>query len=306
MDRTYHPPAGYCPICPTAPGAFETEIPAPDFDIVVFENRFPSLFDPALEPAIAGTEISPVAPSHGRCEVVVYTPTHAGSFGDLPAEQIYKLTLVWQDRFRELGRLDFIDYVFIFENRGREVGVTLDHPHGQIYAFPYVPPVPARELEMAAQYHRETGACLQCALLAEELADGRRLIWESEHFAAYIPFAARYPYEVTLVPRVCRASLLEMGRAELWSLGAGLKAITQGYDRLFGLPLPYMMMFHQAPTSAGEWPGAHFHVEFHPLQRSKDKLKYRASVESGAGSFINDSLPEDKAAELRGVMEEAL
>ncbi|NLO74858.1 MAG: galactose-1-phosphate uridylyltransferase [candidate division WS1 bacterium] len=299
MERTYHPPPGFCPLCPTRPGEFETEIPAPDFDLVVFENRFPSLFHPPLEPAVPGTPLSPVLPSHGRCEVVVYTPVHSGSFGDLPLEQIFKLALVWQDRYQELGRLDFIDYVFIFENRGREVGVTLDHPHGQIYAFPYLPPVPARELEVARAYHEQTGGCLQCALLAEELADPRRLVLANDHFAAYVPFAARYPYETAFVARECLPSLAEMGRAELWSLAQGLKALAQGYDRLFDLPLPYMMMFHQAPTDGRTWPGAHFHVEFHPLQRSADKLKYRASVESGAGSFINDSLPEEKAAELR-------
>ena len=302
MERTYHPPADFCPLCPTQPGAFETEIPAPDYDLVVFENRFPSFFDPPLDPAIAGTALSPVAPSHGRCEVVVYTPIHRGSFCDLPPEQIFKLTLVWQDRYRALAALDFINYVFIFENRGREVGVTLDHPHGQLYAFPDVPPVPARELLVAAEHHRQHGGCLQCALLGEEIADGRRVIWEDGHFVAYLPFAARYPYEVMVVARECRPSLAEMGSAELWSLARGLKAVTQGYDRLFGQPLPYMMMFHQAPTDGGEWPGAHFHVEFHPLQRSADKLKYRASVESGAGSFINDSLPEDKAAELRAAL----
>ena len=305
MERTYHPPADFCPLCPTAPGAFETEIPEPDFDLVVFENRFPSLFDPAPEPEIAGTELSPVAPSHGRCEVVVYTPGHSGSFGELPLDRLFRLALVWQDRYRELGALEFVDYVYIFENRGREVGVTLDHPHGQIYAFPYLPPFIERELELAGEYHARTGACLTCAMLAEEVADGRRIVAENDHFVAYIPFAARYPYETMVAPREHRASLAEMGEEELWSLVAVLKAMAQGYDALFDEPLPYMMVFHQAPTDGRAWPGAHFHVEFHPLQRSAGKLKYRASVESGAGSFINDSLPEDKAPELRAAIERA-
>jgi UDPglucose--hexose-1-phosphate uridylyltransferase len=303
MERTYHPPADYCPLCPTQPGAFATEIPAPDFDLVVFENRFPSLFDPPLGPAEPGSPLSPVQHSHGRCEVVVYTPEHRGSFGELALERLYRLALVWQDRYRELGALDFIRYVFIFENRGREVGVTLDHPHGQIYAFPYVPPLPARELEVAAEHHRRTGECLTCALLAEEIADRRRVVLENEHFVAYVPFAARYPYETVVVPRQHCPSLAEMNAPELWALAGALKGVTQGYDALFGFPLPYMMIFHQRPTDGGEWPGAHCHVEFHPLQRSADKLKYRASVESGAGSFINDSLPEQKAAELREVIQ---
>ncbi len=306
MERTFLPPADFCPLCPTLPGAFETEIPEPDFDLVVFENRFPSLFDPAPEPAVPATPLAPVRPSHGRCEVVVYTPQHRGSFGELPLDRLFRLALVWQDRYRELGALDFVDYVLIFENRGREVGVTLDHPHGQIYAFPYVPPIPERELQLAAEYHARTGACLTCALLAEELADGSRLVRENDHFVTYIPFAARYPYETIVVPRACRPSLGEMDDPELCSLAEMLKSVALGYDALFDLPLPYMMIFHQAPTDGRTWPGAHFHVEFHPLQRAANKLKYRASVESGAGSFINDSLPEEKTPELRAAIQRAL
>ncbi len=303
MERTFLPPDDFCPLCPTLPGAFETEIPEPDFDIVVFENRFPSFFDPAPEPAVAGTPLAPVRPSRGRCEVVVYTPQHQGSLGELPLDRLFRLVLVWQDRYRELGALDFIDYVMIFENRGREVGVTLDHPHGQIYAFPYVPPIPERELQVAADHRARTGQCLLCDLLAEELADGRRLIHQNDHFVTYLPFAARYPYETLVVPRRCRPSLAEMEGAELWALGEALQVVTRGYDALFGFPLPYMMIFHQAPTDGRAWPEAHFHAEFHPLQRAADKLKYRAGVESGAGSFINDSLPEEKAIELRAAIE---
>lgn len=305
MERTFLPPADFCPLCPTRPGKEKTEIPEPDFDIVVFENRFPSFFDPPPQPAVEGTELSPVRPSYGRCEVVVYTPEHQGSFCDLSRERIYRLCLVWQDRYRRLGALDLIDYVFVFENRGRDVGVTLDHPHGQIYAYPYVPPVPAHELELSRQYYEKTGDCLVCAMLAEEQADGRRIILENEHFAVYVPFAACYPYETMVVPRRHRPSLAEMEDEELWSLAEVLKRLTLGYDELFGFQLPYMMMFHQQPTDGGEWPGAHFHVEFHILQRAKDKLKYRASVESGAGSFINDSLPEEKAVELRKATQRA-
>ena len=305
MERTFLPPDDFCPLCPTLPGAFETEIPEPDFDIVVFENRFPSFFDPAPVPAVEGTPLAPVQPSQGRCEVVVYTPEHRGSFGELALDRLFRLALVWQDRYRALGALEFVDYVMIFENRGREVGVTLDHPHGQIYAYPYVPPIPERELQLAGEYHERTRGCLTCAMLAEELADGRRVVLENEHFVTYVPFAARYPYETMVAPRLCRPSLAEMEEAELWSLVEALQAVALGYDALFDLALPYMMIFHQAPTDGQAWLGAHFHVEFHPLQRAANKLKYRAAVESGAGSFINDSLPEEKAPELRAAIERA-
>ena len=305
MERTFLPPPGFCPLCPTQPGGIETEISEPDFDLVVFENRFPSLFDPPLEPAAVGTPLSPVAPSRGRCEVVVYTPQHRGSFGELPLDRLFRLALVWQDRQRELGGLEYIRYVMPFENRGRDVGVTMDHPHGQIYAFPFVPPVPDRELAVAAEHHARTGRCLQCDLLAQELADGRRLVYQNEDFVASVPFAARYPYEVLVAPREHREELGELARQELWSLMAALQAVAQGYDALWGEPMPYMMLFHQRPTEGGAWPGAHLHVEFHPLGRAPGKLKYRASVESGGGTFINDSLPEQKAPELRAAIERA-
>src|SRR5438132_697023 len=172
QDRTFLPPADYCPLCPTRPGGFPTEVPDPTYDIVVFENKFPSLQANPPEPAVAATPLSPVEPAKGVCEVVVYSPRHEDALASMPLERIHHLARVWKDRYLELGAREFVRYVFIFENRGEAVGVTLHHPHGQIYAFPFIPPVIEKELAASRRYHAEKGKCLMCASLAEEIRDG--------------------------------------------------------------------------------------------------------------------------------------
>lgn len=303
MDRTLHPPRDYCPFCPTVPGGFETEIPRPDFEVAVFENRFPSLHLQPPVPAVAGTILSPVAPADGICEVVVYTPEHEGSLATLSFQRVVQLIYVWQDRYREISRREGIRYILIFENRGPAVGVTLTHPHGQIYAFPFIPPVPALELSSARAHREETGRCLFCDLLTEELADGRRIILESEGWVVFVPFAARYSFEVHLYSRRCLASLTELRDGEVKQLAKMLPEIVAGYDRLFDAPFPYLMILHQAPVrlSAGEERG-HLHFEFYSPLRDRDKLKYLAGCEQGAGTFINDAAPEEKAAQLRAAL----
>jgi UDPglucose--hexose-1-phosphate uridylyltransferase len=297
QDRTYLPSASQCPLCPTLDPAIPTEIPRPDFEIAVFENRYPALLREPPQPDVAGSALYPVAPAQGVCEVVVYTPRHEGSLADLSVEQIYKLILVWTDRYRELSALPFIRYVFVFENKGAVVGTTIHHPHGQIYAFPYVPPIPARELQSAHAHREQTGHCLLCDVIAEERRAGRRIVSQNEAFAAYVPFFARFPYEVHIAAQAHRESLAHFEDSECWALALILKHTLLGYDALFGISLPYMMVLHQAP--AGGDPDAHFHIEFYPLNRSKEKLKYRAGCESGAGTFVTDALPEQWAEQLR-------
>lgn len=299
QERTYKPPADFCPLCPTRPGAFPTEVPEPTYDIVVFENKFPSFLRQPPEPAVAGDELTPVAPSEGICEVVLYSPEHKGSLAQSPLSRLRRLVKVWTDRYRELGSRSFVRYVLIFENKGDVIGVTLEHPHGQIYAFPFIPPRPATELAASADYWHQHGRCLLCDLLRRDLADGRRIVATSDHFVALIPFAARYPYEVHILPRRHFGSLAEIQEQESDDLAAMLKVVTQKYDNLFGFSLPYMMIMHQTPTDGEPHPGYHFHVEFYPPHRTATKLKYLAGCESGAGTFINDTLPEEKAAELR-------
>jgi UDPglucose--hexose-1-phosphate uridylyltransferase len=280
QDRTFLPARDRCPLCPTKPGAQPTEIPFPSFEIAVFENRFPAFEAP-----------------HGAAEVLVYTEDHDSSFGSLPAERAHELMWVWRHRYLELGAREDIDYVFIFENRGVEVGVTLHHPHGQIYGFPFLPPVPA--LEIAAD--DRLGGCAICALLAEELRDRRRIVYENDGVVCHVPYAARWPYEAHVVLREHRPSLLHCQPRELSMLAEALQRLARGYDALFHRPFPYMMVVHQAPTDGSE--RGHLHVEFYTPLRTASKLKYLAGSEQGAGTFISDTLPEESAAALRDAID---
>lgn len=307
QDRTFLPPAEYCPLCPTkSEDDFPTEVPRSSYDIVVFENKFPSFAPDAPEPGEAGTALTPTAPGRGVCEVVLYSDDHDATLASMPEERIRNLIRVWADRYEELGSRGFVDYVFIFENKGEAIGVTLHHPHGQIYAYPFVPPRPKKELESARQYREDNnGSCLHCDLLAAEHEDGRRVVAKGDHFTAFVPFYAKFPYEVHLYARRCTLSIADLNAEEQRDLARVLKKVITGYDALFGFSLPYMMVLHQAPTDGGDYTGvAHFHVEFYPPNRTADKLKYLAGSETGAGAFVMDVLPEDTAQELRKKIEE--
>lgn len=303
QDRTYKPTADACPLCPTRPGptAAQTEVPQPAYQIVVFDNRFPALAADPPPPSAAGSLLQPVAPALGAAEVVLYSDRHDVTFAGLDPERVRRLVDVWADRYAVLGARPEVTYVFAFENKGAAVGVTLEHPHGQIYGFPEVPPRFRHELGVAAAHLAEHGSCLQCDVLALEHADGARVVAADEHAVAYVPFAARLPYEVHVVPRLHAGALPGLGAGERRSLAGLLLQVTGAYDALFGFPLPYVMALHQAPTDGGDWSGtAHLRVEFSPLHRSADRLKYLAGAELAAGAFLNDVAPEAAAAALRG------
>jgi UDPglucose--hexose-1-phosphate uridylyltransferase len=303
QERTFLPPADFCPLCPTRPGGFPTEVPESSYDIVVFENLFPSLRPDPPRPAVEATELYPVRPAQGECEVVVYTPHHTSTLAQEPVEQIYKLVRVWTDRFIELGALDFVDYVFEFENKGEAIGVTLHHPHGQIYAYPFIPPRIERELSESRAHRERTGRCLICDIVAEERRDRRRIIAENGSFVAYIPFFAQYPYEVHIASLRHLQALTDLERFEQRGLAELLKTVLVAYDKLFDLSFPYMMVLHQRPVDGAAYDYYHFHIEFYPPLRTATKLKYLAGSEVGAGMFINDTLAEEKAAELRSHVE---
>jgi UDPglucose--hexose-1-phosphate uridylyltransferase len=299
QDRTFFPPPGYCPLCPTQPGGFPTEV-AHQYDLVVFENKFPSFQREPPQPAVDHTFISPVRPAQGVCEVVVYTPEHSSSLAQQPVSQIYKLMQVWQDRFLELDALSFVEYVFIFENKGEAVGVTLPHPHGQIYAYPFVPPKMAKKAELAREFRRQNGRNLMAAVLDEELRDGRRIVARNSSFTACIPFFARYPYELHIYPNSHASSIGELSKKQLWDLAKMFKRVLVGFDMLFGVSFPYIMSMNNRPSDGEDYFFFDFHIEFYPPMRTATKLKFLAGSEAGAGLFINDTLPEEKAAELRG------
>jgi UDPglucose--hexose-1-phosphate uridylyltransferase len=304
QERTFLPPADVCPLCPTRPGApTRTEIPEPAFQVVVFDNLFPSLSARPPEPSLEPSMPYDVTPAIGATEVVVYTDEHDATFSDLDLERVQRLVDVWADRYAVLGSRSEIGYVFVFENKGAVIGVTLEHPHGQIYAYPDIPPLPLRELETAAAHLAEHGTCVYCDVVVAEQTAARRVVVSNEHFLAFVPFAARFPYEVHVSPFRHATSLLDLSDPERRSLAELLLNVARAYDGLFGFSMPYVMAMHQSPTDDGEWLAvAHLHVEFSPPYRTADKLKYLAGSELAAGAFINDTEPETTAAALRDAL----
>ena len=288
-DRTYLP-TDFCPLCPSGAGG-ASEVPLDTYDVVVFENRFPA-FGPDRQ------EGRPVRPPTTGCEVIVYTPEHELTLAGLSLDRVRLLIDVWADRYQDLGARAEVAYVYIFENKGEEVGVTLHHPHGQIYALPFVPPFAASELRASREHLAESGRCLHCDEIARE-ADGPRVTLSHESLIAFVPRAARWPYEVHLYPRRHVGSVAELSEGERDELAAALLDVAGAYDAHFGFSTPYVMALHQAPTDGASWPEAHLHIEFYPPHRRPDRLKYLAGVELGAGTFVNDTRPEETAAHLR-------
>lgn len=300
QDRTFLPSEQLCPLCPTVDGDRPTEIPRPSFEVAVFDNRFPALTAHPPPPAMAGSDLYPVAPALGANEVVVYSDQHQPTAAELGPARMEKVIAVWAERYGELGRRDEIAYVFIFENRGEAIGVTLHHPHGQIYAYPEIPPLPATELAAATAYLEATGRCVLCDVVARERSDGVRLVAQNGSFVAFVPFAARFPYEVHVASRRHATSVTDLTDPERRLLAELLVTVRRGLDGLFGFPLPLVMSVHQAPTDDAGWlPVSHLHIEFTPVHRNATKLKYLAGSELGGGAFINDAAPETTAAAIR-------
>ncbi|MGF1430309.1 galactose-1-phosphate uridylyltransferase [Kitasatospora sp. LaBMicrA B282] len=314
--RTYHPPADECPLCPSR-GERLSEIPAADYDVVVFENRFPSLAaDAAVHIEAAGhprpTAEQPLRlsrPGVGRCEVVCFTADHQASFADLDEAKARLVLEAWTDRTAELGALPEVEQVFCFENRGAEIGVTLAHPHGQIYAFPFTTPRTARMVAQAAEHRARTGRNLFEDLLAAELADPVRVVLSGEHWTAFVPFAARWPYEVHLYPNRRVAALTGLTEPERAEFPGLYLELLRRFDRLFrpAEPVPdqpaprtpYIAAWHQAPRRNGA--ELALHLELFTIRRTVGKLKFLAGVESGMDAFVNDVSPEAAAQRLREV-----
>jgi UDPglucose--hexose-1-phosphate uridylyltransferase len=299
QHRTFLPPPEYNPLATSRDPSQPTEVPEGPWDVAVFENLFPTLTAAAHDPPETIVE---TRPGFGACEVVVFTQDAQASLGRLPLWQIELLFDVWAHRHAELGSRADVEYVFPFENRGVEVGVTLHHPHGQIYAYPFVPPIAARELEQQRRYYQERGRGLLEDHIRAELADGAvRVLYAGDEVVAFVPVCARYPYEVWIAPRRAVPSLPDLTRAERHDFARALKSVLLKYDGLWNRPFPYILVFHQAPTDGQPHPEAHIHIELYPAYRMPGRLKYLAGSETGAGVFTADTLPDDKAAELRGV-----
>ncbi len=301
QGRTFLPPPEYNPLAVTRDAEHPTELPDAPWDVAVFDNRFPALMQDSAKRLAPPTLMVPTAPADGQCEVVVFTRDPSASLGKLPLDHIELLFEVLGDRTARLAKRGDIRYVLPFENRGAEVGVTLHHPHGQIYGYPVVPPIPARMQLQCDAHYQETGRGLFGDVIADELVDGRRILHAGDHAIAFVPVCARYPYEVWVAPIAPVATFADLTPIQRAGLARALKTVLLKFDGLWSRPFPYLMAWYQAPVDGSPHPEWHLHAEFFPPYRTMDRLKYLAGTELGAGFFAMDALPEDKARELQQV-----
>lgn len=302
QNRTHLPPVDQCPLCPSAPGR-QSEIPV-NFEVAVFENRFPSLGPDLVE--LPGPdqlpEIGHVHPAGGRCEVVVYTPEHEGSLAELDLDRVQLVVRALAQRTGALSRLKGVKQVFPFENRGEQIGTTLHHPHGQIYAYPYVTPTALKTARRAEQHLSNTGRTLHADLLEAEQADGERMLLAGERVSAYVPWAARWPLEVHVVPHRHVPDLAALTGEELDEFSAVVQDVLRRLDALYPTPTPYIAAWHQAPLVPGLREASRLHLEIVSPRRAENKLKFLAGSEAAMGAFVGDVSPEETAARLRGVL----
>ncbi|OJF12197.1 galactose-1-phosphate uridylyltransferase [Couchioplanes caeruleus] len=299
QTRTFLPPTDKCPLCPST-ADFASEIPAPDYDVVVFENQFPSFSDRVVaDETTALTDEVPVRPGVGRCEVVCFTSDHHSSFGALSPERVRTVLDALADRTAQMSALPGVAQVFPFENRGVEIGVTLSHPHGQIYAYPMVPPRTTAMLTASRRHADRTGGRnLYADVLAAERRAGTRIVATNEHWTAYVPAASRWPYEVQLAPHRHVPDIPALTAPERDAFAPLYLDVLRRFDALFDTPLPYIAAWHQAVTGEGRDLG-YLHLQLFSVRRAADKLKYLAGSESAMGAFVNDVEPERAAQILR-------
>ena len=299
--RTFLPPADQCPLDPSRPGR-PTEVPESGYQVVVFENRFPSLatsVDRDVAPHAPGDPLAELRPGFGRCEVVLFTSDHDQHFAGLGRDRARLVVDVWAERTAELSAIDGVEQVFCFENSGEEIGVTLSHPHGQIYAYPFVTPRVEKVLASVERHRRETGGDLFADVLTAERA-GPRVVTTNEHWTAFVPAAARWPYELQVFPHRRVPDLPALTAAERDALAELYLDVLGRFARRFDTPMPYIASWNQAPVGRGreDW---WLHLQLFSLRRAPGKLKYLAGSESGMGAFITDTVPEDVAEQLRNV-----
>jgi|SRR5579883_941474 len=270
-------------------------------DIFVFDNDHPCVGPSAPSQLAAPPGIYRNRPANGRARVLCYSPKHNVTLAELPLSEIEKLLRAWQAQYAELGADPEVRYVLIFENKGEVVGVSNPHPHCQIYATNFVFKTIETEIAAARRHFDETGRVLFQDILSAEHQDGRRIVFENSSAVAFVPYFARYAYETYVAPKETHPHLSDLSGRELSDLAEALKAMVVRYDNLWRMPFPYLMILHHAPTDGGDYGAFHFHIEFHPPLRKPNLLKYLAGPEIGGGNFLSDTLPEEKAEELRSV-----
>ncbi len=286
-------PKDYCPFCPSFGNV-------PEYDVLKYDNDFPALSQTPPPMDDVATDFFKIRPSYGKCEVILYSPEHTTTLPQLSKEHITKLVTLWQERFAELSKDENIKYIFMFENKGEPVGVTMPHPHGQIYGYSLVPKRVAEELSNGKKHHEKTGKCLICDIMENEVKEQKRVILENDSFVTVLPFFSDYPYGVYIIAKNHVQNVCEFDEKMKEDFADILKKTTGTLDSLFDMSFPYMMCLYQNPVNGEDMSDyTHFHVKFYPPMRSADKIKYNASSETGAWASCNPTSPEEKAEELR-------
>ncbi|MGC8982163.1 MAG: galactose-1-phosphate uridylyltransferase [Desulfurococcaceae archaeon] len=282
-----------CPFCPGAPELAHLD----KWDVVVLPNKYPALVEEPERPKSPGFEAYEVKEARGACKVIVETPSHEGDFYTLSLDHVVKVIEAYSSEYAELSKREYVEYVAVFRNKGKEIGVSLTHPHSQIYALPFIPPRILAELDSMKEYYEKHGKCLICDVVAYETG-GERVVYENEHFLVLLPFYAMWPYELHVYPKRHFSSILDLRGEEVVHFADTLRVVTATYTELLERDAPYIMALHNPPTK-GNYPYYHFHVEFYQPYREKGKLKYAAGIEWGYWVFTYDGSPEAKARELR-------
>lgn len=294
QDRVFMPSTESCPLCPTTKDN-QSEIPEDNYDLVVFENRFASLSRQGLPGSAEDI------PGYGQCEVVSFSSDHETPLAFLGYEKIKLYVEALQHRTKELARDPRIQYIFAFENRGERVGVTMSHPHGQIYAYPFVPPraksmVDAEQnLKLEAPSHNSL----------ENVGPNERTLFVTDHWQVFVPYAARWPFEVHIFPQREVGLITDLSPQELSDLALAYGAVLGAFEKLFESNTAYIASWIQSPVNC-ESSLRTMHVEVVSPQRGVDKFKYLAGSESGMGTFISDITPENAAETLRPLTMAAL
>ena len=288
-------PKDYCPFCPGS-----GKVPD-DYTVFAYDNDFPALSQNPIEPDdVDNGLLFQAKHAYGKCEVILYSKDHNATLCDLSVEHITELVNLWQVRISDLSKDSKIKYIMPFENKGEIVGVTMPHPHGQIYGYSWIPLRVQKKIDIATSYYREHKKSIFDDMLLQEQNDGRRIIFENGHFVCLLPFATEYPYGVMIMSKEHIPSIVGFNKEQSISLASMLKETTGMLDALFNIRFPYMMALYSAPINgedlSKEW---NFHIEFFPPLRSKDRQKFNASSETAAWAACNPTAPEEKAIELR-------
>jgi len=287
-------PKDWCPFCPGS-----GKVPD-NFDVYKYDNDFPALSQTPPLPDDVATEFFKTAEAYGKCEVILYSPEHTITLPELPESHVRKLVDLWTDRFIDLSRDPKIKYIFIFENRGEVVGVTMPHPHGQIYGYPFIPKKIELELNSCKEYFKNKNRCLICDMIEEEKKFKQRVIFENEDFIVFLPFFTEYPYGMYIGSKSHKLNLAQLNEREKNNLAKAIRETAGTLDSLFDYNFPYMMCMHQEPVNSGNFIDYyHFHIEFFPPMRSAEKQKFNASSETGAWAHCNPTCPEIIAEDLR-------